>query len=122
LLYDLFCLFFFFSSRRRHTRSKRDWSSDVCSSDLFPSISLKITFGRDTWSSNPSRRIFSIRIDKCNSPRPETIHASGDSVGSTLKETSVCNWVCSRSSILLAVTHFPSRPAKGELFTKKVIC
>src|SRR5207249_7940733 len=27
------CLFFF-SSRRRHTRSKRDWSSDVCSSDL----------------------------------------------------------------------------------------
>src|SRR5699024_8741834 len=27
-------LLFFFSSRRRHTRSKRDWSSDVCSSDL----------------------------------------------------------------------------------------
>src|SRR5699024_11354656 len=25
---------FFFSSRRRHTRSNRDWSSDVCSSDL----------------------------------------------------------------------------------------
>src|SRR5699024_11457017 len=25
---------FFLSSRRRHTRSKRDWSSDVCSSDL----------------------------------------------------------------------------------------
>src|SRR5690625_7448124 len=27
--------FFFFSSRRRHTRWPRDWSSDVCSSDLF---------------------------------------------------------------------------------------
>src|SRR5207249_9241927 len=27
-------VYFFFSSRRRHTRSKRDWSSDVCSSDL----------------------------------------------------------------------------------------
>src|SRR5215217_8559049 len=27
-------LFFFFSSRRRHTRYWRDWSSDVCSSDL----------------------------------------------------------------------------------------
>src|SRR5439155_7008095 len=26
---------FFFSSRRRHTRWPRDWSSDVCSSDLF---------------------------------------------------------------------------------------
>src|SRR6266516_7249101 len=29
---NLFC--FFFSSRRRHTRSYGDWSSDVCSSDL----------------------------------------------------------------------------------------
>src|SRR5206468_4963122 len=31
-LFYFFC--FFFSSRRRHTRSDRDWSSDVCSSDL----------------------------------------------------------------------------------------
>src|SRR6266699_116855 len=30
------CVFFFFSSRRRHTRCGRDWSSDVCSSDLGP--------------------------------------------------------------------------------------
>src|SRR2546421_11682404 len=30
----MFYFFFFFSSRRRHTRSDRDWSSDVCSSDL----------------------------------------------------------------------------------------
>src|SRR5215204_4584711 len=30
----LFSDFFFFSSRRRHTRSLCDWSSDVCSSDL----------------------------------------------------------------------------------------
>src|SRR5690606_40754055 len=29
-----FFVFFFFSSRRRHTRFSRDWSSDVCSSDL----------------------------------------------------------------------------------------
>src|SRR5215813_4203537 len=29
---------FFFSSRRRHTRCGRDWSSDVCSSDLGPSV------------------------------------------------------------------------------------
>src|SRR2546429_3864042 len=28
------CVLFFFSSRRRHTRCSRDWSSDVCSSDL----------------------------------------------------------------------------------------
>src|SRR5690606_40350987 len=28
------CIIFFFSSSRRHTRFSRDWSSDVCSSDL----------------------------------------------------------------------------------------
>src|SRR5690348_17994224 len=31
-------LFFFFSSRRRHTRWTGDWSSDVCSSDLLVSL------------------------------------------------------------------------------------
>src|SRR5258707_4396022 len=34
-LWSLIVSFFFFSSRRRHTRYWRDWSSDVCSSDLF---------------------------------------------------------------------------------------
>src|SRR3712207_7826420 len=33
---------FFFSSRRRHTRYWRDWSSDVCSSDLKVVILLRI--------------------------------------------------------------------------------
>src|SRR5256885_10096008 len=33
-------LFFFFSSRRRHTRLQGDWSSDVCSSDLSCSFSV----------------------------------------------------------------------------------
>src|SRR5699024_12056092 len=34
---------FCFSSRRRHTRSKRDWSSDVCSSDLAGSLEQDVT-------------------------------------------------------------------------------
>src|SRR5947209_16244258 len=38
-----FC-FFFFSSRRRHTRYWRDWSSDVCSSDLCL-LGLVLNFG-----------------------------------------------------------------------------
>src|SRR6266511_3258437 len=33
--------FFFFSSRRRHTRFSRDWSSDVCSSDLVRLVTTK---------------------------------------------------------------------------------
>src|SRR2546422_6203146 len=39
-------LFFFFSSRRRHTRCSRDWSSDVCSSDLRSESS------RSNWASD----------------------------------------------------------------------
>src|SRR5690606_41031243 len=36
----VFFFFFFFSSRRRHTRFSRDWSSDVCSSDLFGGMTV----------------------------------------------------------------------------------
>src|SRR2546422_1145919 len=40
--------FFFFSSRRRHTRCSRDWSSDVCSSDLIVDRAhLRAAAGRD---------------------------------------------------------------------------
>src|SRR5216683_4968666 len=40
--------FFFFSSRRRHTRSDRDWSSDVCSSDLDITGPIDSSVERDT--------------------------------------------------------------------------
>src|SRR5206468_9240424 len=42
---------FFFSSRRRHTRSDRDWSSDVCSSDLpfIGRIPGSLAGGRGLW-------------------------------------------------------------------------
>src|SRR5690606_40961671 len=41
--------FFFFSSRRRHTRFSRDWSSDVCSSDLrqLHAVGLEMVVPRD---------------------------------------------------------------------------
>src|SRR6267143_3848224 len=39
-------LFFFFSSRRRHTRWNCDWSSDVCSSDLTPLLRKDRDLGR----------------------------------------------------------------------------
>src|SRR2546428_5115024 len=47
-----FVFFFFFSSRRRHTRSDRDWSSDVCSSDLLQyeiiaNLDADISFEKD---------------------------------------------------------------------------
>src|SRR5689334_24538931 len=43
-VYDLtIMIFFFFSSRRRHTRWNCDWSSDVCSSDLLPPVRDDLT-------------------------------------------------------------------------------
>src|SRR3989449_10292660 len=41
--------FFFFSSRRRHTRCSRDWSSDVCSSDLKIRGMLIDSWGDASW-------------------------------------------------------------------------
>src|SRR5690348_18488370 len=43
--------FFFFSSRRRHTRWTGDWSSDVCSSDLFYTDGA-----REAWLTSPRRK------------------------------------------------------------------
>src|SRR5256884_1756921 len=58
--------FFFFSSRRRHTRCSRDWSSDVCSSDLSWTRRSLAPSGRASssrtgprvwwWASRPCRR------------------------------------------------------------------
>src|SRR2546428_6506828 len=50
LFSDVF--FFFFSSRRRHTRSDRDWSSDVCSSDLDANQALLDHFPQLGYGSN----------------------------------------------------------------------
>src|SRR5688500_19980045 len=41
-----FVYYFFFSSRRRHTRLQGDWSSDVCSSDLTP-FPIAVALGAD---------------------------------------------------------------------------
>src|SRR5207253_8550147 len=61
--------FFFFSSRRRHTRWPRDWSSDVCSSDLrlvgtrSGLISRSSFIG--TGSDPPALRHFSTELPQC---------------------------------------------------------
>src|SRR6266550_4668088 len=47
------CVFFFFSSRRRHTRCSRDWSSDVCSSDLAEAIAIARRSGFEAGLNDP---------------------------------------------------------------------
>ncbi len=86
-----------------------------------PSTILVTTSGRDTPISKPSRRIVSISTERWSSPRPETINLSGESPCLTRSATL---WISSwsrRSLIFLVVTYLPSRPAKGELLTIKVM-
>src|SRR5690554_6953630 len=74
--------FFFFSSRRRHTRCGRDWSSDVCSSDLKaaafdllkPSVDKSEESVRGIYLCNPDEAIilFKTLIPK-NLPNVESI-------------------------------------------------
>src|SRR5258707_11606318 len=65
-------IFFFFSSRRRHTRYWRDWSSDVCSSDLVG----KICPTRQTFPANVAR--FSEREGRPQSAMVVLTHSSGN--------------------------------------------
>ena len=90
-------------------------------SHFTPSTSLKITSGRDTPISKPSRRMFSMSTDKCSSPRPETLNRSGLSVGSTRRATLWISSFSRRSLMLREVTYLPSRPANGELLTWNVM-
>src|SRR5580700_2361185 len=88
--------FFFFSSRRRHTRSLRDWSSDVCSSDLGPECASAL-------SSVPSprlRRSFEIsRLERWTRVTGEEVTSS-----SVLKSP--------RSGVDLSVARFHSKTAR----------
>src|SRR5205085_3298556 len=55
------CFFFFFSSRRRHTRFDCDWSSDVCSSDLRTRSAAGFCFQRVCWKCFPKDLVFCAR-------------------------------------------------------------
>src|SRR5215470_16126058 len=53
--------FFFFSSRRRHTRCYRDWSSDVCSSDLEKPRRTYTAIFRNRLTSTPRQHVCTTR-------------------------------------------------------------
>src|SRR5690349_19465844 len=54
--------FFFFSSRRRHTRSLRDWSSDVCSSDLIAAVDEPLTVVQTPGNTNDGSASWSYSV------------------------------------------------------------
>ena len=79
------------------------------------------TRGRLTLNSNPSRRIVSIKIPNCNSPRPDTSNASLFSLWLTRRAIFVSASLNRRSPIIRDVNFLPDFPANGDVFTKNVI-
>src|SRR5215204_6029004 len=83
-------LFFFFSSRRRHTRSLCDWSSDVCSSDLVDGLTgaSKVVFSSSledplTWANSTL-----VRDDAVDAVR--AMKEEGSGLLSTIGSLSLC--------------------------------
>src|SRR2546430_15758750 len=97
------CLFFFFSSRRRHTRFDCDWSSDVCSSDLNP--------GRtSTACSSAERARRSVRVlgraraaGNCPGDRKSVVEGkSVDPGGCRIIKKKNSDRLCRQSSLLIS--------------------
>src|SRR5699024_11399022 len=81
---------FFFSSRRRHTRSKRDWSSDVCSSDLSSIAAWIVVKFRPVPFVIPpiTRTIFRIHLSREPSRHSNLVPARGSRLQSEHKQLS----------------------------------
>ena len=90
-------------------------------SHFSPLISEYSTVGLEQVSSYPSRRILSIRTERCISPRPATRKLSVVSPSVTRRDTSRSSSRYRRSRRWREVTNLPSLPAKGESLTEKVI-
>src|SRR5206468_6547967 len=80
-------IFFFFSSRRRHTRSDRDWSSDVCSSDLvheyYNPNKIRIEWlmaggtSDETSSNRNALSLACVRSSQARAPGPQSCQGTG---------------------------------------------
>src|SRR5690349_19682693 len=104
---------FFFSSRRRHTRSLRDWSSDVCSSDLL--IEKQIT--------TPDQYPLSLNalVNACNqkSNRDPMMDVDEPTVQRTLDDLSKKHLIMERSGFGSRVPKYQHRFCNTEFGTLK---
>src|SRR5688500_20342585 len=68
-----FLCFFFFSSRRRHTRLQGDWSSDVCSSDLEEAAADAGVGGRIVRAGGEIGELHLVGVDRNGGPALEEL-------------------------------------------------
>src|SRR5437763_4845459 len=87
------CVFFFFSSRRRHTRYIGDWSSDVCSSDLgYPLEAPATRFHTSAFSAKGFTDVANVFRNGCAAIQPSdrvgSAHGGGAARGSKIGRAS----------------------------------
>src|SRR5260370_29528475 len=73
-------IFFFFSSRRRHTRFKCDWSSDVCSSDKVSGRTITAGYKGSLWIDTETKQVLRVEASDVEIPPDFPINMAEDSV------------------------------------------
>src|SRR5690606_28447287 len=107
---------FFFSGRRRHTRFSRDWSSDVCSSDL--GRSLPWTRSKSFFPKRSTTNTFSsLNMTRRSSVARFIVLRRGSEWNALFLSATYCNGTECRSGSCLVgwrrPRHYPSRRAQG---------
>src|SRR5438270_13424690 len=98
-------LFFFFSSRRRHTRFDCDWSSDVCSSDLSAEGLRQLLADRKSFQASVSHGdVSAVALDSGNRSEERRVGKECRSRwwGDECKKE-VCKWICGGRDIGVVV-------------------
>src|SRR5256885_3055779 len=92
-------MFFFFSSRRRHTRLQGDWSSDVCSSDLPERRPAPFWVPRQDDSSTAALRAFSWLLARPLPLTPQSLDPAGPAAPIILSDA---DWPREPTGVFLA--------------------
>src|SRR3712207_9298498 len=112
-------MFFFFSSRRRHTRYWRDWSSDVCSSDLQANLVLnaghKVASGQSKKLSQGERltRLLTEIVRRHDDSRPITAGCNEPSPDNKLFRSGALDLIgfnYHHEDVKNVPIHFPGKP------------
>src|SRR6266498_3501584 len=115
---SFFFVFFFFSSRRRHTRCGRDWSSDVCSSDLTPSTSSVTATPASRCGSRLPAAKSALRVARVGRPRASTTSGSAsNSSSAAISSRRGASGCGSSSTTITTPSSRPARPPSSQSST-----
>src|SRR5262245_66154741 len=111
--------FFFFSSRRRHTRCLSDWSSDVCSSDLSPPLTSSTSAPIAESRKAPSALVEAV-VSLQSAPSCADLASASDHADSSLSEADASAW--SRLASSCDFSHAAQAPSAFLQYVATAFC